>query len=481
MESNLNNRDFEQFVKQNADQYRMFPSEKVWAGVDRALHTRRKWYGLSLGLLLLLTGAGVTWVMITTPVNKDLQTSVQITPKKTVQQEIKNPPSITSSINHFPIIVNNNASARVVKSSIPFHSFPSTDVFIDHPAAKGTGLENGPDLIAITSTGTISSQSNFSEQKLQTTPFAVSPLLLTDRNAWITSADKPKVVGEITIDKSASANQESIKKDFISTDILYPWTIESVVNSFKITDLKKKVFLQFYIAPTISYRKLSENKAFLRDAAAVGSVPNYSAYYVDLKNVVTHKPDIGLELGLTAKYPLTRTLKLKAGLQFNVTRYDIRAYSSPSEIATIALDANPGINSISRETTYRTRTGGKANWLQNLYYSASAPLGVELKLSQNKKTNFSIASTIQPTYVISDRAYLVSTDFKNYMEVPKSILRRLNFNAGFEVLVGYSTKNYNWQIGPQVRYQIRSSFQDLYPVKENLFDFGLKVGVMLNK
>ena len=480
MESNLNNRDFEQFVKQNADQYRMFPSEKVWAGIDKALHTRRKWYGLSLGLLLLLTGAGVTWVMITTPVNKDLKTSVPVTSKNRVQQEIKNSQSIISGTHHSPIIADNNATAAITKSSIPFHSFPSTDVFIDN-AVKATDLETEPDLIAITTTRAITSRANLSEQKPQVNSFAISPLHLIDRNAWIASVDKPTIVEEINIDKTASDDPEVIKKEFTSADILYPWTIESVVNSFKITDLKKKVSLQLYIAPTISYRKLSENKAFLRDAAAVGSVPNYSAYYVDLKNVVTHKPDIGLELGLSAKYPITRTLKLKAGLQFNVTRYDIRAYSSPSEIATIALDANPGINSISRETTYRTRTGSNANWLQNLYYSVSAPLGIELRLSQSKKTTFSIASTIQPTYVISDKAYLVSTDFKNYMEVPKSILRRLNFNTGFEALVGYSTKNYNWQIGPQVRYQIRSSFQDQYPVKENLFDFGLKVGVMLNK
>jgi hypothetical protein len=30
---------------------------------------------------------------------------------------------------------------------------------------------------------------------------------------------------------------------------------------------------------------------------------------------------------------------------------------------------------------------------------------------------------------------------------------------------------------PQVRYQLLSSFISEYPVKENLFDFGLKVGI----
>jgi hypothetical protein len=65
MESNYNNRDFEQFVKQSADQYRMYPSEKVWKGVHTALHGRRRlYYGLGLVLLLLTSGA-VTWIMVT--------------------------------------------------------------------------------------------------------------------------------------------------------------------------------------------------------------------------------------------------------------------------------------------------------------------------------------------------------------------------------------------------------------------------------
>jgi hypothetical protein len=38
-----------------------------------------------------------------------------------------------------------------------------------------------------------------------------------------------------------------------------------------------------------------------------------------------------------------------------------------------------------------------------------------------------------------------------------------------------------WQVGPQVRYQLLSSFVSKYPVKENLFDFGMRVGVTLSK
>jgi hypothetical protein len=59
-------------------------------------------------------------------------------------------------------------------------------------------------------------------------------------------------------------------------------------------------------------------------------------------------------------------------------------------------------------------------------------------------------------------------------------MRKWNVNTSFETFVAYSTGKMNWQVGPQVRYQLLSSFVTEYPVKEHLFDFGLKIGVSLN-
>jgi hypothetical protein len=60
-------------------------------------------------------------------------------------------------------------------------------------------------------------------------------------------------------------------------------------------------------------------------------------------------------------------------------------------------------------------------------------------------------------------------------------VRKWNVNTNFETFVTYSTGHLNWQVGPQVRYQILSSYLKKYPVKENLFDFGLKVGLSFGK
>jgi hypothetical protein len=258
---------------------------------------------------------------------------------------------------------------------------------------------------------------------------------------------------------------------------VYPMSIESIVNSYKASVKNRKVNWQLFFTPTISYRRLTENKSFLRSISFASGVASYASIY-NVNSVVTHKPDMGLELGIVGGYPLTKNINVRVGLQFNINRYGIKAFSYPGEVATIAL--NSGNDSVAKWTNYRNFGGYNSNWLQNFYFSVSVPLGVELNLSGNNKTQFGIAGAIQPTYVIGDKAYLISTDYKNYIQVPW-LIRRWNVNTSFETFVGYSTGKIKWKVGPQVRYQLLSSFQNKYPVKENLFDFGLKVGVMLNK
>jgi len=63
MESNYNNENFERFLRESSDQYRMYASENVWKNIYSYLHTRRRWFGI--GLILLLSAGFVTTIMLT--------------------------------------------------------------------------------------------------------------------------------------------------------------------------------------------------------------------------------------------------------------------------------------------------------------------------------------------------------------------------------------------------------------------------------
>src|SRR5215470_13547158 len=108
MERNFNN-EFERFLKENADQHRMYPSARVWSGVYNALHTRRKWFGLGI-ILLLMTGGLVTVLVTHSPketavsVNKPAaneksvatQSQIAVPNKRTVENKFPINPSLVA-------------------------------------------------------------------------------------------------------------------------------------------------------------------------------------------------------------------------------------------------------------------------------------------------------------------------------------------------------------------------------------------------
>jgi hypothetical protein len=55
MERDINGDDFEQFLKQKTEQYKIYPTERSWRKIYIALHPGRSWLRIG-GSLMLLTG-----------------------------------------------------------------------------------------------------------------------------------------------------------------------------------------------------------------------------------------------------------------------------------------------------------------------------------------------------------------------------------------------------------------------------------------
>src|SRR5688572_7305515 len=83
MERNFYNDDFEQLVRQKADQYKMYPSDQVWKGIYKSIHGRRRWHWA--GLAVLLIGVGIysgNYYLAGKPANKiarNMETSINAT------------------------------------------------------------------------------------------------------------------------------------------------------------------------------------------------------------------------------------------------------------------------------------------------------------------------------------------------------------------------------------------------------------------
>ncbi|MBP7556079.1 MAG: hypothetical protein KA821_07450 [Chitinophagaceae bacterium] len=483
MERNFSNRDFERYVQEYADQYRMFPSEKVWKGIHSSLHKRRRWYGFGLAFLLLMTGGAVTLVMRSYPTSK--------------KQNIASAPSFTQ-INASP--ESSEALADNIKEK---EADGLKNLLRFDQSAVNAQHSDGNTTSAASSTLRAPFLNSFEENSIQTTA-VIDPAAITDNEPPVRlSAPQLAVAGRkseqniTNSERTLSPTGESpvirqeedpasrqsdfhltsaaIKNTTLQSNVPLLFSAENITNSYK--PRPARVQWQLFLTPTVSYRRLTQNKSF--NGTPSPGLPYPFAQLKDVNKAVTHKPDLGFQLGVMARYPLARNLNLRAGLQFNVNRYDIKAFAYPAEVAVISLD-DPASTTVATWTRYRSQNGYRSDWLKNYYFSVSVPIGAELTLFGNKKkTSVGIAGTVQPTYVLSDRAYLISTDYKNYAKVPW-LIRHVNVSTGFEAFVNYGKGHTRWQIGPQVRYQLLSSFQNKYPVKENLFDFGLKIGMSIN-
>jgi len=473
MERQFNNGDFEKLLRDNANQYRMYPSEKVWTGIHSTLHTRRRWYGLTALIMFLVTGSVVSFIIF-----KDKPGQNDLAQQKNIDAQqvdvAQNPSPVSKSQVPFTPAVNKPVAIPIATLSITNINEPYLNIIdpISPNQQEDVISTNGKlnDVLVLESLNTditpkTELTNSITEQQ------SLYQLNLVENKKISIEAEEVK---DAVIEKSITDQSQVADTDKKMGDLISALASQNAILSKP--KKQSKVTAQIYFTPTVSYRKLSENKKVYSGSGYI-YVP-----VIDLNNVVKHKPAMGLEFGIEGRYHLSDRLSLKTGLQFNINRYDIKAYAHPTEIATVALSNGFGVDSLASLSNYRNfgANNPTANWLENLYFQVGIPVGVELILTDKNDFQWGISGSIQPTYVIGDKAYVISSDYKNYAKFP-DLMRRWNISTGFGTFVSYSTGRIKWQAGPHVRYQHLSSFVNELTVKEKLFSVGLKVGATLNK
>src|SRR5450432_363509 len=93
MESNFYSDDFERLIREKTEQYKMYPSEKVWKGVYSSLHTKKRWFigGMSILVTGIIVVAGRELILPaahTGPFKKQPLVANLITPKTTPENTV---------------------------------------------------------------------------------------------------------------------------------------------------------------------------------------------------------------------------------------------------------------------------------------------------------------------------------------------------------------------------------------------------------
>ncbi|MCX8019380.1 MAG: hypothetical protein N2747_02665 [Chitinophagaceae bacterium] len=505
MEYLKKNGDFEKFLKEKAEQYRMHPSEKVWEGIYRSLHRRKRNYTYGWIFLIVITSL-LIWRNVSRRESFSHQFAIRLPDQQLHHislnhfSENRTPGYSTNAVNtKTPVSTDDNIQNSTIVNT-DFTRFditkPRTIISDLSDAVNNPVEESSTEISSSVSTSdtgvqTAEASATFEEFKeLPALEQFPQPEGLTASNHYYQLQsqtahlleEKMQNPEELHLSKTPTetprtAFTEENNEQQISEQESLPFIPDRHQESIQVKSVKRAWIWQLYFTPTISYRTLAENSvnAYVTTSASMNAA-GIMPYASDVNSMVYHRPDMGFQIGIKSAYVLSEKWNLTGGLQFSVSKYDIKAFQHPDEVATITLrDRN--VSTISR---FRNTNGIKENWLRNFYFSAGIPIGVEKKFSENKKNFIGMGASLQPTFVIDNRAYLISSDYKNYAEMP-SLIRRMNVNSSVEIFTQQQTGKIRWRVGPQVRYQLFSSFLKKYPINEHLFDFGIKMGVQLNK
>ena len=95
---------------------------------------------------------------------------------------------------------------------------------------------------------------------------------------------------------------------------------------------------------------------------------------------------------------------------------------------------------------------------------------------KGKHLGISAEGSVQPTFALNTNTYLLSTDYKHYTD-GHDFIRKWNINTSAGFNITYQQGAYSYMIGPQIRYQHLPTYSNLYPVKEYLIDYGIRLGI----
>jgi hypothetical protein len=510
-ESNLYSDDFEALIRQKTEQYKMYPSDRVWKGVHSSLHTKRKWFygGMAAMVMGILFFAGKELINPSSRSNIAKKT-MPSAPLTMESQENKSQGSISGTR---PILASNITQRHIgqagdpdggaglhkevtITISNPVISQPDLSEFFNRPvrlpeqvpsltlaaSMPPAPIRLNPDGPIVLKEGATFTDAEEAAEEAREARLA-SNLRGHGTPSYETLAStrpqrRPILDGAVSTQASESAKTSASAVAEAGDHQRINWLQDYAANQFNMPSRRDRKYLELYFAPTINYRTLDGGN-FSTPKMTVQTVPIAVMHPGDAKNYVDHSPALGFEVGSSFLYRLTRNLSIKAGLQFSFSRYTIKAYSSSPQQATVAYNSYYGyiVDSITSITNIRNFGGKTAETLNNDYYQIAAPVGFELRVLGNERLELNVGATVQPTYLLNTNSYLLTTDYTNYTKEP-SLLRRWNMSAGLEAFLSYKAKGMRWQIGPEFRYQLFSTYVSQYPIHENLKGYGLRIGVI---
>ncbi|MFZ4057854.1 MAG: hypothetical protein ACOYKE_06930 [Ferruginibacter sp.] len=535
MERYLNQDNFEQLLKEKADDFKMYPNRKVWSSLYNNLHPGSKMPSLAMtvSLISILFIVGL-WNANVTSSKRSTKSNYGIAQQQTNQRQL-------IAVNY---LANTNNSGII----LPDAYYPFQKNIITNQPSENL-IEKANDNIQVVNKTTALAETDLfttsaHQPKQNSTPIATKALAQTKAMANVSSelklmpTENIEIAGNENININNNLVSNNDAEDYFesnslpnntvsntkSSDISFLNTAASISaninntinqqltqhttaqqasakalvskNAMSETDkawiehfafhnkrvAKKwanKLSWTAYITPSATFRELKSN-VIVNNIPSVLSTQSSNSLNTDINNSVSHIPAFGIETGAAFKYEIFKGIRVTAGLQLNYTRYTAMAFENSHPVATTLTMNNFKNNS--HYEVYKTTPFSNGNGLENIRlhnqtFQIAMPIGAEFRLAGKQKLQWYVGTNVQPTFVIAGKSYLISSDRRNYVE-ETSMLNHWNINANLETFITYkANNNLTWQIGPQYRRQLFTTNKKVYAVEERLTGYGIKLGV----
>jgi hypothetical protein len=211
-------------------------------------------------------------------------------------------------------------------------------------------------------------------------------------------------------ENTVSNKQKTVVVAEQKNKIFTPLLSKAQARKNAIVKFKEKSIISYYITPSYGYRTLN----IKQDVSKLYGTNSSSFLQASNTNSQIHKDVAALnfEAGFNVTHKINKKISLKAGIQANYTNYVSKVTDIGHSTQTSLRTANQQLDNL-RSSQYNTNEGD-AN-LNRSNIQISIPIGADLKLLGNEKIKWYIGATLQPTYVLSDNAYVFSGDEKYYI------------------------------------------------------------------
>lgn len=509
--------DFEKFLKDKVDDFKMYPSQRVWHSIYNNMHPGSRWPSISMCITLICTlfligylntgtanrlGRQIAQaaketspavIAVNTIADNKIQVSSSnnaanskamslsgITPQQTaLSKEIMN----SDNLNNLELrrqrseLMLANASKNFINkpeekeiASVVYMPGVRSNIKIAETATSAS-IENATALSLNNQAPAINlNNENTATIVLQKSIAQISPIAVVannDKLAEIALVNTGTGVGNNITHPAAVSQLSETDKAWMENYAMY--------NRPAPKKWKGKLSMQVYFTPSVVYRNL-ENRAGKNASSLINTAVNNS----DISSFVNHTPSFGLETGTSLVYDLFKKVQVKAGLQLNYTRYNVHAFNNyhPS-LTSLTMNNESGLSYATyRSSDYSNFYGVDAVKLHSQTYQLSIPVGVNLKLASiDNRIDWYAGATVQPSFIFGGKSFLLSSDTRSYVPTTE-FMNHFNVNTGLETFLSIKTKTgYTWDIGPQFRRQVFSTNGKVYSIQEKLVSYGIKLGI----